>query len=44
VYPNKENAKNKIDGIVALIMALGRATLGEIETESVYEKRGVLTF
>lgn len=27
IYPDKERAENKIDGIVALIMALGRAKL-----------------
>lgn len=26
IYPNKEREENKIDGVVALIMALGRAT------------------
>ena len=25
IYPNKERAENKIDGIVALIMAINRA-------------------
>ena len=44
IYPTKEVAQNKIDGIVALIMALGRAMAGGEETdESVYRERGLLT-
>lgn len=40
IYPNKERAKNKIDGIVALIMAMGRAMVGSNSSKkSVYEKR-----
>lgn len=29
IYPNKERDENKIDGVVALLMALGRALYGE---------------
>ncbi len=29
VYPRKEQLQNKIDGVVALIMALGRALVRE---------------
>ena len=29
VYPRKEREENKIDGVVALLMALGRALAGE---------------
>lgn len=43
IYPNKERPENKIDGPVALIMALGRAIKGDIEEPSVYEKRGIIT-
>lgn len=44
-YPTKEKNENKIDGVVALIMALGRAMLHVDNQEvSVYETRGVLTF
>ena len=43
IYPRKERAENKIDGPVALIMALGRAIKGEIQSESVYEKRGIIS-
>ena len=42
-YPDKERNHNKIDGIVAAIMAVGRA-MYEIEDDdatSVYDKRGV---
>lgn len=35
-YPTKTNVENKIDGAVALIMAIGRAML-HVDTKSVYE-------
>ena len=37
VYPRKERPENKIDPVVALIMALARATLSEPEEPSIYE-------
>ncbi len=37
IYPRKERDENKIDGVVALIMALGRAIASEQNTPSVYE-------
>lgn len=40
-YPGKERPENKIDGIVAAIMALSRAKLHE-NAVSVYETRGFL--
>lgn len=40
VFPRKERDENKIDGMVALIMALGQA-LADVEETSVYETRGV---
>ena len=41
--PTKDKSKEKIDGIIALIMGLNRAILNEnIKTTSVYEERGVL--
>jgi phage terminase large subunit-like protein len=40
-YPAKERAVNKIDGIVAAMMALSRAMVNE-DSRSVYEKRGLL--
>lgn len=42
IYPRKEREENKIDGAVALFMALGRAITQPIKPASVYEKRGVL--
>lgn len=39
---DKEKSADKIDGIVALVMALARAQL-LIKTPSVYERRGVIT-
>ena len=42
IYPNKEREENKIDGPVALIMALNRAIKAEILGPSVYETRGIL--
>ena len=41
VKPNKEKATQRIDGMVALIMALDRAVLCE-EHGSIYDKRGAL--
>jgi phage terminase large subunit-like protein len=41
IYPRKERPENKIDGIVALIMALARALMGE-GGGSVYEERGLI--
>lgn len=42
VRPDKEKATDRIDGMVALIMAFGRAMFGE-DSRSVYEDRGVVT-
>jgi phage terminase large subunit-like protein len=42
VKPNKEKSREKIDGIVAGIMALDRAIRHE-NGRSVYETRGILT-
>ena len=44
IFPNKERPENKIDGVVALIMALARTMPTEEDTTSVYETRGVLSF
>jgi len=44
VYPRKEREENKIDGPVATIMALGRATAGDPSgAPSVYEERGIVS-
>jgi phage terminase large subunit-like protein len=41
IYPRKEFPQNKIDGVVALIMALGRIIKAEPVEPSVYENRGL---
>jgi len=41
--PDKEKSTERIDGVVALIMAIGRATR-HVDNSSVYETRGILTF
>lgn len=40
--PDKKSAKDRIDGVVALLMALGRAIEQE-DTSSVYETRGIIS-
>ena len=42
VKPNKAKSREKIDGIVAGIMALDRSVRHK-EAGSVYERRGILT-
>lgn len=37
IYPRKEREENKIDGVVALIMALGRAMAANTANESFWE-------
>ena len=41
-YPTKESNENKIDGVVALIMAVGRVMLKGGPVVSVYETRGII--
>lgn len=43
VYPRKQRPENKIDGVVAMIMALNRALLTPPDPGSVYENRGIRT-
>lgn len=43
IYPNKEKPDNKIDGVIALIIALARAILHEEDSGSVYDTRGIVT-
>lgn len=43
IFPRKEFPENKIDGVVALIMALGKAISDIEDSESIYEERGILT-
>lgn len=43
IKPSKKKSTEKIDGVVALIMALDRAIrVGNISTESVYDSRGLI--
>ncbi|MEL6109971.1 MAG: terminase TerL endonuclease subunit [Planctomycetota bacterium] len=44
IKPNKKKSRQKIDGIVASIMAVGISMGHEPEAPSVYEERGVLSF
>lgn len=44
IKPTKAKAVEKIDGIVAWIMAMGRAVVNEGNTGSVYDERGLLSF
>ena len=41
IKPSKKKSGERIDGIVASVMALGRATASEGDMESVYESRGM---
>ncbi|MBE3590000.1 MAG: terminase [Firmicutes bacterium] len=43
IKPNKAKSSGRIDGMVALIMALDRAMRHEQPKRSVYEERGILT-
>jgi len=43
IHPIKEGDDNKIDGVIALLMALGR-TMANEDTASAYDDRGVLSF
>ena len=40
IKPSKKKSTEKIDSIVALVMAIARATAGN-ETGSVYDERGI---
>lgn len=44
VRPVKDKSTGRIDGIVALVIALARAVLHEDESVSVYEERGLISF
>ena len=41
IWPVKEKSTGRVDGIVALIMGLKRATISEAPKRSVYERRGL---
>lgn len=42
IYPNKEKPENKIDGVIATLMAMNRY-MDRVEEESVYSTRGLIT-
>lgn len=42
IKPDKERSKEKIDGIVAMIMAMHRIVSAPVQGESVYSKRGII--
>lgn len=44
IKPSKKKSKEKIDGIVAAVMALGMMMTEEGKKQSVYEERGLLAF
>lgn len=44
IYPNKERPENKIDGVVALIMALGQLLRNRVDELSVDDARGIEFF
>jgi phage terminase large subunit-like protein len=43
IYPRKQRPENKIDGVVAIIMALARAMVVGSEVTNPYEQRGLLS-
>ena len=43
IKPDKRKSKERIDGIVAMIMAIGRAITNEGNGKSIYEERGIRT-
>lgn len=43
IKPSKKRSTERIDGIVALVMAIGRAMASVGPTQSVYEERGIRT-
>ncbi len=42
IKPDKARSTEKIDGIVALVMGIGRAMFSDRPQRSVYETRGVI--
>ena len=41
---DKQKSTEKIDGAIALVMALDRAIRNEVNTSSIYDERGILVF
>ena len=45
IKPDKKKSKEKIDGVVAMLMGLDRALRNQGETgKSVYDEHGIVTF
>lgn len=44
IKPSKKRSKEKIDGVVAAVMAIGLYTMDTTDPKSVYEDRGLITF
>lgn len=44
IKPTKAKSIEKIDGMVAMIMAMGRAVANQGNTGSVYDERGIISF
>jgi len=44
IHPIKEREENKIDGVISLLMALGRAMTTTTKPASIYEERGVASW
>ena len=42
IKPSKKKATEKIDGAVALVMAVSQATLYNVNRMSVYDERGLV--
>jgi phage terminase large subunit-like protein len=42
--PDKKKSSEKIDGIVAAIMALGQSMSDRVTEQHIYERRGILGF
>tara|TARA_R110000824_G_scaffold271530_2_gene460030 strand:- start:1516 stop:2547 length:1032 start_codon:yes stop_codon:yes gene_type:complete len=41
---NKQRSSEKVDGMIALVMALGEMMTDETDGDSIYDERGILTF
>ena len=41
---NKQKSSEKVDGMIALVMALGEMMTDETDGDSIYDERGILTF
>lgn len=44
IKPTKAKSTEKIDGIVAMIMAVGMAVMNAGDTNSIYDERGIISF